>query len=114
MKLLLTSFSTDYVETFGNCINGECPPQIYPKRPVRPGYKTPICSTEKYETITCKAAEVLYKSVLTLRYGISNCCPEEDDKWLVKKQLIDLEALNEHTNHYAAAVNTPHNDHKEP
>jgi hypothetical protein len=33
--------------------------------------------------------------VLTLRYGISNCCPEEDDKWLIKKQLIDLQALRD-------------------
>jgi len=91
----LSSYSTDYVEYFGECTNGECPPQIYPKRSVQPGYITPICSTEKYEKITCKASEILYKSVLELRYGISNCCPEEDNKWLVKKQLIDLQALRD-------------------
>ena len=62
---------------------------------MQPGYVTPICSTEKYEKITCKASEILYKSVLELRYGISNCCPEENDKWLVKKQLIDLQALRD-------------------
>jgi hypothetical protein len=50
----LSSYPTDYVEYFGNCTNGECPPQIYPKRSVRPGYATPICSTEKYEKITGK------------------------------------------------------------
>ncbi len=93
MKLLLTSFATDYVETFGNCTDGECPPQIYPKRSVQPGYVVPICSTEKYEKITCRSAEILYKSVLELRYGISNCCPEEDNKWLIRKQIIDLQAL---------------------
>jgi len=91
----LSSYPTDYVEYFGNCINGECPPQIYPKRDVKPGYTTPVCSTEKYEKITCKSAEILYKQVMTLRYGITNCCPEEDDKWLVKKQLIDLVALRD-------------------
>ena len=91
--LTATSFANDYIETFGNCTNGVCPPQIYPKRPIRPGYSTPICSTEKYEKITCKSAESLYKQVLELRYGISNCCPEEDDKWLLKKQIIDLQAL---------------------
>lgn len=89
----LTSYPTDYVETFGNCTNGECPPQIYPKRTVRPGYITPICSTDKYEKITCKSAEILYKQVLNLRYGISNCCPDEDSKWLLKKEIIDLQAL---------------------
>ena len=93
MKLLLTSFATDYVETFGNCVEGVCPPEIYPKRTVRPGYTTPICSTDKYEKITCKSAEILYKQVLNLRYGISNCCPEDDAKWLLKKEIIDLQAL---------------------
>jgi hypothetical protein len=91
----LTSYPTDYVEYFGTCTNGECPPQIYPKRQVRPGYSTPICSTDKYEKITCKSAEILHKQVMTLRYGITNCCPEEDDKWLVKKQIIDLQALRD-------------------
>jgi len=91
----LSSYPTDYVEYFGNCTNGECPPQIYPRRDVKPGYTTPVCSTEKYEKITCKSAEILYKQVMTLRYGITNCCPEEDDKWLVKKQLIDLVALRD-------------------
>ena len=91
----LSSYPTDYVEYFGNCTDGECPPQIYPKRNVKPGYSTPVCSTEKYEKITCKSAEILYKQVMTLRYGITNCCPEEDDKWLVKKQLIDLVALKD-------------------
>jgi hypothetical protein len=91
-----SSYSTDYVEYFGDCINRvECPPQIYPKRKITPGYKTPICSTEKYEKITCKSAEILYKQVLTLRYGISNCCPDEDNKWLVRKELIDLQALKD-------------------
>jgi hypothetical protein len=99
----LSSYPTDYVEYFGNCANGECPPQIYPKREVKPGYSTPICSTEKYEKITCKSAEILYKQVLELRYGISNCCPEEDDKWLVKKQIIDLQALKDPD--YTCAVN---------
>jgi hypothetical protein len=91
----LSSYPTDYVEYFGNCTNGECPPQIYPKRKITPGYKAPICSTEKYEKITCKSAEILYKQVLTLRYGISNCCPDEDNKWLIKKELIDLQALKD-------------------
>jgi len=93
MGVLLTSYSTDYVETFGDCIDGECPPPVYPRRSLRPGYNTPHCTTWKYEEISCKAAEALYKQVLELRYGITNCCPEEDQEYLIKKQLIDLKAL---------------------
>jgi hypothetical protein len=93
----LTSYLTDYVEYFGNCTLVDdvhtCPPPVYPRRSLKPGYNTPHCSTWKYEEISCKAAEALYKQVLELRYGISNCCPEEDQQYLIKKQLIDLKAL---------------------
>ena len=30
---------------------------------------------------------------MRLRYGMSNCCPEDDETWLIKKELIDLAAL---------------------
>jgi hypothetical protein len=89
----LTSYATDYVEYFGDCVNGVCPPPVYIKRSVKPGYNTPACSAEKYEKISCKASQALYRNVLKLRYGISNCCPEEEEYWLVKKELIDLAAL---------------------
>ena len=70
--------------------------QYFPNnRKVKPGYNTPICSADKYDKITCKFAEIAYKKVLELRYGISNCCPEEDEKWLIKKELIELQALTD-------------------
>jgi hypothetical protein len=93
----LSSYTTDYVEYFGDCsIIADvhtCPPTIYPTRHVRPGYNTPSCDAEKWDKITCKSSEILYKSVLKGRYGISNCCDEPTDKWLIKKELIDLAAL---------------------
>ena len=69
-----------------------CPPTIYPTRFIKPGYQTPTCDIEKYEKISCNAAEILYKTVLRARYGISNCCDTPDDKWIIKKELIDLQA----------------------
>ncbi len=93
----LSSYPTDYVEYFGNCaLDGDvytCPPPVYPRRSLKPGYNTPYCSTWKYEEISCKSAEALYKQVLELRYGITNCCPEEDQQYIIQKQLIDLKAL---------------------
>jgi hypothetical protein len=84
-----------YIEHFGDCINGQCPVVPLPKRKVKPGYSTPSCDIEKYEKITCRSSEILYKQVMRLRYGISNCCPEDDEKWLIKKELIDLDALRD-------------------
>lgn len=91
---------TNYVKYYGDCTQAgarlspwSCPPPVYHLRTVKPGYNTPACSAEKYERISCKAAQLLYRNVLELRYGISNCCPEEDQNWLIKKELIDLAAL---------------------
>ena len=99
--------TTDNLEEFGNCIDGDnakiCPPDPT-GRQVRPGYTTPSCNPEQFENITCRASEILYKTVLQQRYGISNCCPEEDDKWLIKKELIDLAAL-EDSNYICTVVN---------
>jgi hypothetical protein len=72
-----------------------CPVAPLSKRKVKPGYSTPSCDIEKYEKITCKSSEFYYKQVMRLRYGISNCCPEEEEKWLIKKELIDLDALRD-------------------
>ncbi len=82
-------------EYFGFCTEGFCI-EVFPNdRTVKPGYNTPICTSDKYDKITCNAAERAYKKVLELRYGISNCCPEEDEKWIIKKELIELQALTD-------------------
>ena len=85
-----------YPEYFGNCQNGVCPQPVFKNnRTVRPGYNTPVCTPNKYDEITCRFADIMYKVVLEKRYGITNCCPDEDDKWLVQKELIDLQALKD-------------------
>ena len=101
---------TDYIETFGNCTETtpnvwDCPPVIYPRRSVQPGYNTPACTIAKYEKISCKSADVYYKQVLYLRYGITDCCPDENDKWVIKKELIDMDALRD-PNYECTVVNS--------
>lgn len=101
---------TDYIETHGNCsettdAGWSCPPIVYPRRSVQPGYNTPACTIDKYEKISCKSSEVYYKQVLYLRYGISDCCPDENDKWLIKKELIDMDALRD-PNYECTVVNS--------
>lgn len=81
------------IEYFGNCINGRCPARKNKQKSITPGYNTPGCEIWKYEEISCSAAEALYKQVLQLRYGISNCCPEEDERYIIQKELIDLQAM---------------------
>lgn len=90
---------TDNLEIFGECTDlidpkftWECP-ETRPQRKIKPGYSVPTCDIDRWEKITCRASEILYMQVMRLRYGLTNCCPEDDEKWLVKKELIDLAAL---------------------
>jgi hypothetical protein len=86
----------DHFETFGECKNGVCPPPVFKNnRTVKPGYNTPNCNADRYDEITCKFADVMYKVVLEKRYGITNCCPDDDEKWILLKELIDLQALHD-------------------
>ena len=89
--------ATDDIKEYGDCINGACPAPVYPKRAIRPGYFVPSCDPDKYEKFACNSAEILYKTVLERRYGISNCCPDTDlgQRWIIKKELADLQGARD-------------------
>lgn len=93
----IPKYEESEITVYGNCIDGNCPPPppLGPKRKIKPGYSVPVCDPEKYEKITCKASEIYYKMVLQKRYGISNCCDELENKWLLKKEIIDLQGLRD-------------------
>jgi len=98
---ILIHLNTDIVTEYGECVedpndslNKICPVDIT-GRMMRPGYTTPNCDPERFEKITCETAEVLYRQVLQQRYGISNCCPDDDERLIVNKEVIDLQALND-------------------
>jgi len=80
---------------FGECVDGNCPETPQPKKLVTPGYNTPACTPEQYEKIVCNYAEQAYKLVLTERYGIADCCPDERKKWEIKYEQIQLEAITD-------------------
>ena len=102
-KICLKRWVIDYPETDNLEVFGECQttntigvyvcPETRSERRIKPGYSVPTCDIDRWEKITCRASEILYMQVMRLRYGLSNCCPEDDEKWLVKKELIDLAAL---------------------
>lgn len=87
---------TDYFQTYGECQQGVCLPANFKNnRSVRPGYNTPNCNPDEYDKITCRFADAMYKVALEKRYGITNCCQDDDEKWIFKKELIDLQALKD-------------------
>jgi hypothetical protein len=91
----LTTDTTSTFKTYGDCINQECPVVSYPKRTVRPGYNTPGCSPEEYERIMCNFSEGYYREVMVQAYGITPCCGEDDYLWEIRKELIELKAIED-------------------
>ena len=81
------------VTEYGDCIDGQCPIVILPRRKVKPGYDTAACTPAYYEKVECNFSEWMYKDVLIQRYGISSCCDDELIKWEIKHELLMLAVL---------------------
>jgi hypothetical protein len=87
--------SNDIVKTeFGDCTGVSpdfmCPVVPTPKRSVTPGYNTPGCSPEYFETVYCHFSSWIYGEVLKERYGISPCCSEDALKWEIRQQMLEF------------------------
>jgi hypothetical protein len=83
------------VEYFGNCVDGICPDDSRPIKSIRPGYNTPGCTPEKYEKIMCNFSEGIYKQVVSMLYGVTTCCGEDSYRWEIRKELIELKAIDD-------------------
>lgn len=68
------------------------PPHPFPLKPrtVDPNYTTGNCDPEIVEETFCKNGENQYKKVLNKRFGIQDCCPEDEDKIYIQKEKIKL------------------------
>lgn len=78
----------------GACIDGKCPLGV-PFKSIRPGYNSPACSEQYYEKIACRYADILYKDVISKRYGIAPACEQDDIyKLHIKFQLLEMQAIN--------------------
>jgi len=65
------------------------------RRSVKPGYNTPGCPPEYYDKTSCKFGEAQFQEVANKRYGIEFCCDPDQQKWEIKKELLDLAAAKD-------------------
>jgi hypothetical protein len=77
-------------EDCGDCLPPD--PTPYPLKPriVDPNYTTGNCDPDIVESVFCKYAENEYKKVLNKRFGIKDCCPEDEDKIYINNEKIKL------------------------
>ena len=99
-KFCLSGYSTSdsiVIREYGDCVDGECPVVETPKEIVKPGYNSKTCDNEYFDRITCEYSERMYKQVMSLRYGISNCCDDltETYKLEIKKAILNLDIIND-------------------
>lgn len=67
-------------------------PTPYPLKPriVDPNYSTGNCDPDIVEGIFCKHAENEHKQVMSKRFGIKDCCPEDEDKIFIEYEKVKL------------------------
>lgn len=99
-KFCISSYvvnATQVIVEYGDCTDGVCPVQEDPKPVVKPGYTSKTCNDNYFLEVTCSYAERIYKEVMSLRYGISNCCDDltETYKLEIKKAILDLDVIND-------------------
>lgn len=92
----------DIYDTCQLCQGTQVPgPFVLHQRRVKPGFYTPGCPPEYTVKTSCMYAEQAYDEMVAIRYGITICCDHDIDKWDIKKQLLELNAI------YDPALCTP-------
>jgi hypothetical protein len=94
---ILYYWIVDILNCFKFC--EECNPPIPPvpafeveDRPILPKWNID-CPPDYVERVNCKFAEAVYQEAMNKRYGIEFCCDKEQEKWEIKKELLNLKAL---------------------
>ena len=43
----------------------------------------------------CNFSEGIYKQVVSMLYGVTTCCGEDSYRWEIRKELIELKAIDD-------------------
>lgn len=62
-------------------------------RSVQPGYDVGECSADFVEQVNCNFATQVYARLNEQKYGVESCIEDNYDKWLLKKQLLELNLI---------------------
>lgn len=63
------------------------------KRHIQPLYDLGACSKELVESVKCGFARQVYARFLKARYGVNSCVEDLYEKFLVKKELLELNMI---------------------
>lgn len=77
----------EYSNSYNNC--SAC----RERKTVYPNY-TPVCDLEKFLKTICTYSEILHQQVISKRFGVTTCCPDDLTKWSIKNWLLQSNLLN--------------------
>lgn len=73
------------------------PIRVHTPKIIDPGYVTNECDPEKVEEVKCSFAGVMYNKMMSERFKIENCCPEDDEKWIIENEILNLNLITSST-----------------
>lgn len=68
-------------------------PLVLKPRSVKPGYNTAACLPERTERINCAFSDAMYDDMASKKYGVTICCQNDAERWIIEKEILDLKAL---------------------
>ena len=88
---------TDSFDTCNICLEIFNPTIVLKNRSVLPNYGNSQgnCSIEYINKVNCNFAEQTYSRIIAKKYGIKSCEEPEYSKWWIKKQLLDLNLIED-------------------
>lgn len=74
-------------------VEGTEPEFVIKKKNYEPNFGLPVCSLEEYTRIHSQFSESMYKQMVEAKYGLEICNEIDEERYLIKKALLDLEII---------------------
>lgn len=83
-----TYYEIDYSNTYTSC-------ELCKRRKtIDPEYTSERCDTEYIEKVKYHYSELHYQKVISKRYGVAFCCPQDEVKWEIKNEILDNQLID--------------------
>lgn len=65
----------------------------YPKEVSKPFAGYLLCNVDRIEEIKCSFADLVYQKVMEARFGVKNCCPQDETEILIQNEVLNHDLI---------------------